>query len=86
MWQQGVDTLAKVFSYNIAEMIRRFQDYLYSPGRFDFGKNLCSNYLQFSSVPGQQLDTRSFTYLLKRIEAFPSTECACERLFVNYVI
>jgi hypothetical protein len=28
MWQQGIDTLAKVFSYNVAEMIRLFQDYL----------------------------------------------------------
>jgi hypothetical protein len=30
-WQQGIDTLAKVFSYNVVEMIMLFQDYSYSP-------------------------------------------------------
>jgi hypothetical protein len=27
MWQQGIDTLAKVFSYDVAEMAKLFQDY-----------------------------------------------------------
>jgi hypothetical protein len=27
MWQQGIDTLTKVFSYSVAEMIMLFQDY-----------------------------------------------------------
>jgi hypothetical protein len=26
MWQQGIDTLARVFSYNVAEMIMFFQN------------------------------------------------------------
>jgi hypothetical protein len=29
----------------------------------------------------QQQDTDSFVDLVKRMEAFPVTECACERLF-----
>jgi hypothetical protein len=32
-------------------------------------------------MAGQQHDTDSFTDLVKRTEAFPATECACERLF-----
>jgi hypothetical protein len=32
-------------------------------------------------MAGQQHDTDSFVDLVKRIEAFPATECACERLF-----
>jgi hypothetical protein len=39
-----------------------------------------SNYSDFISVAGQQLDPRSFTDLLKRIEAFPATEGAYETL------
>jgi regulator of sigma D len=81
MWQQGIDTLAKVFSYNVIEMMMLFQDSLYNPRQCDSMKDQCSNYLQLISVAGQQLDIRSFTDLLKRIEAFPATDCACERLF-----
>jgi hypothetical protein len=75
-----------MFSYNAAEMIMLFHDWLYNPRQFDSVKNRCSNCPQLISVAGQQLDTRSFTDLLKRIEAFPATECACERFFVNYVL
>jgi hypothetical protein len=32
-------------------------------------------------MAGQQHDTDSFVDLVKRIEALPATECACERLF-----
>jgi hypothetical protein len=32
-------------------------------------------------MTGEQHDTDSFVDLVKRIEAFPATECACERLF-----
>jgi hypothetical protein len=32
-------------------------------------------------MAGQQHDTDSFVDLVKRIGAFPATECACERLF-----
>jgi hypothetical protein len=81
MWQQGIDTLAKMFSCNVAEMIMLFQDYLYNLRQFDSVKDLYSNDQQFISVDGQQFDTRSFIDLLKRIEAFPATECACEWLF-----
>jgi hypothetical protein len=80
MWQPGIDPLAKVFSCDEAEMIRPLQDYLYHLRHFDSVKDLYSNYPQFISVAGQQLDTCSFTDLVKRIEAFPATECACERL------
>jgi hypothetical protein len=81
IWLQGIDILAKMFSYDSAEMIRVFQDCFSNPRQFDSVKDLYSNYPHFISVAGQQLDARSFTDLLKRIKAFPATECACERLF-----
>jgi hypothetical protein len=65
----------------VAEMIMLFQDYFYNPRQSDSAKDPLSNYSQFISVPGQQLDICSFTDLVKRIEAFSATECACERLF-----
>jgi hypothetical protein len=86
MWQQSIDTLAKVFSDDVVEMIMLFQDCLYNSRQFDSVTNPYSNYLQFISLAGQQLDTCSFTDLLKRIEEFPATECAGERFFVNYAI
>jgi hypothetical protein len=81
IWQQGIDTLATVFSYDIAEMIRLLYGYLSNMRHLGSVKNLYSNYPQCISVSSQQLDTRSFTDLLKRIEAFPATECTCEMLF-----
>jgi hypothetical protein len=81
MWQQNIGTLVKVFSDDVAEMIRFFQDYLYNSRQFDSAKDLSSNYPQFISVAGQQLDICSFTDLAKRIKAFSVTECVCERLF-----
>jgi hypothetical protein len=80
MWQQGIDTLAKVFAFDVAEMTRLFQDYLCNPRQFDSVKDLYSEYPHFISVADQQLDTCSFPDLLKRIEVFPETECACETL------
>jgi hypothetical protein len=37
--------------------------------------------MQFVPITDQQLEGPSFTYILKRTEAFPTTECACEKLF-----
>jgi hypothetical protein len=82
--QQGIDTLAKVFYSDIAEMIRLFQDNLYNQRQFDSGKDLYSNYPQFISVASQQLDTRSFTDLLKRVKAFSRQNAHAEWFFVNY--
>jgi hypothetical protein len=56
MWQQGIDTLAKVFSYNVAETVMLFQDYFYNPRQFDSVKDLYSSYRCFISVAGLQLD------------------------------
>jgi hypothetical protein len=70
---KGIDTLAKVFSSDVAEMFRLFQDYFNNRCQFDSVKDLYSNYPQFISVAGQQLDTCSFTDLVKRIEALPAT-------------
>jgi hypothetical protein len=61
MWQQGIDTLAKVFSHDAAEMIGLFQNYLDNPRQFDSMKDLHSNCPHFISVAGQQLDICSFT-------------------------
>jgi hypothetical protein len=52
MWQQGINTLAEVSSYNVAEMIILFQDYLYNPRQFDSVKDPYSNDPQFMSVAG----------------------------------
>jgi hypothetical protein len=84
--QQGINTLSKVFFYDVAEMMRLLQDYLYNPRQFDSVKDVYSNCLQFISVAGQQLDTCSFADFVKRIEALPATECACEKFFSNYMI
>jgi hypothetical protein len=81
LWQQGINTFVDVFSYDFAETIRLFQDYLYIRRQLDSVKDLHSNYPQIISVTNQQLDIRSFTDLLKRIEEFPATECESERLF-----
>jgi hypothetical protein len=81
---QGIDTLAKVFSYDVAELIKLFQDYSYNPGQFASMKDLYSNYPQFSSIAGRQLDTRSFADLVKIIEAFPATTCACVKLSCQF--
>jgi hypothetical protein len=51
-------------------MIMLFQDYFYNPRQFDPVKDLYSKYPQFISVAGQELDTCSFTDLVKRIEGF----------------
>jgi hypothetical protein len=82
----GIDTMAKVFSYDVAGIVSLFQNFLYTPYQLDPLQDLYSNYPQFISAAGQQLDNHSFTDLVKRIEAFPAAECACERLFVTHVI
>jgi hypothetical protein len=62
-------------------MINLFQDYLDNPQQFHAVKDLCTNWLRWVSITGQHHDTDSFVDLVKRIEAFPATECACEGLF-----
>jgi hypothetical protein len=83
MWQQSINTLAKVFFYDVAEITRLFQDYLYNPRQFDSMKDLCSNSRQFISFADQQLDIRSFTDPVKRIKAFFATECTREMFFCH---
>jgi hypothetical protein len=62
-------------------MISLFQDYLDNPRQFHSVKDLCTNWPRRVSIASQQHDTDSFVDLVKRIKAFPATECACERLF-----
>jgi hypothetical protein len=81
IWQELIDTLVKVFSDDVAEMTMVFQDYLYNARQFHSVKYPYSDYPQIISVTGQQVDTRSFTDLLKRTGAFPATTWVCEGLF-----
>jgi hypothetical protein len=81
MWEKGVVTLSKAFHYNVAQMISLFQDYLDNPCQFHSVKDKCANWPRPVSIAGQQHDIDSFVDLVKRIKAFPATECACERLF-----
>jgi hypothetical protein len=43
MWKKGVVTLSKTFSYEVAQMISLFQDYLDNPRQFHSVKDLCTN-------------------------------------------
>jgi hypothetical protein len=43
MWQQGIDTLAKVFSYDVGQMIRLFQNDFSNPRQFDSVKDFSPN-------------------------------------------
>jgi hypothetical protein len=81
MWKKGVVTLSKAIYYGLARMIDPFQSYLDNPCQFHSVKDLCTNWPRLVSMAGSQHDTDSFLDLVKRIEAFPATECACERLF-----
>jgi hypothetical protein len=81
MWEKRVVTLSKSFHYDVVQMISLFQDCLNNPCQFHSVKDLCTNWPRRVSIAGQQHDTDSFVDLVKRIEAFPATECACERLF-----
>jgi hypothetical protein len=81
MWKKGVVRLSKAFHYDVAQMISLFQDYLGNPRPFHSVKDLCTNWPRRISIAGQQHGTDSFVNLVKRIEAFSATECACERLF-----
>jgi hypothetical protein len=81
MWKKGVVTLSKAFHYDVAHMIRLFQDYLDNPRQFHSVKDLCTNWPRRVSIAGQQHNINSFVDLVKRIKAFPATECVCERLF-----
>jgi hypothetical protein len=81
IWKRGVVTLSKAFSYEIARITSLFQDYLDNPRQFHSMKDLCTYWPRRVSVGSQQHDTDSFVDLVKRLEAFPATECACERLF-----
>jgi hypothetical protein len=82
MWKKGSVTLSKAFHYDAAaQMISLFQDSLDNPRQFHSVKDLCTDWPRRASIAGQQHDTDSFVDLVKRIGAFPATECACERLF-----
>jgi hypothetical protein len=81
IWNRGVAALAAAFSYSVAHMTDLFQNYLDHPRQFGSLMDLCATYPRSVSIAGQQLDTGPFVDLLKRIEAFPATECACERFF-----
>jgi hypothetical protein len=81
MWKKGVVTLSKAFHYDSAQMICLFQDYLDNPRQFHSVMDLCTNWPRRVSIAGQQHDIDSFIDLVKRIEPFSATECACKRLF-----
>jgi hypothetical protein len=81
MWNHGVAALAGAFSYSVAHMTDLFQSYRDHPRQFRSVMDLWADYPRFISIAGRQLDTGPFVDLMKRIEAFPATECACERLF-----
>jgi hypothetical protein len=81
MWKKGVVTLTKMFYCDVAQMISILQDFLDNPRQFGALKDLCTNWPWLVFIANQQLDTGSFINFMKRIEAFPATECACERLF-----
>jgi hypothetical protein len=81
MWKKDVVTLSKTFSCDAAQMISLVQDYLDNPHQFHSVKDLCTYWPRRVSIAGQQHDPDSFVDLVKRIEAFPATGCACERLF-----
>jgi hypothetical protein len=81
MRKKGSVTLLKAFHHDVAQMISLFQNCLDNPRQFHSVKDLCTNWPRRVSIAGQQHDTDSVVDLVKRIEAFPVTECACERLF-----
>jgi hypothetical protein len=59
MWQQGIDTLAKMSSYDIAKMIRLLQDCVYNPRQCDSMRDLYSNYRNLFPLPATR---RLFIY------------------------
>jgi hypothetical protein len=81
MWKKGVVTLSKAFHYDVAQMISLFQIYLDNPRQFHSVKDLYTNWPWRVSMAGQQHDTDSFVDLVKRMDALPARECACEKLF-----
>jgi hypothetical protein len=80
IWNREVAALAAAFSYSVAHITNLFQNYLDHPRQFGSVMDLCANYPRSVSIAGRQLDAGPFTDLMKRIEAFPATECAYERL------
>jgi hypothetical protein len=81
MWNRGIATLATEFSDDVAQVTNLFQNYQDHPRQFGLMTGFCANYLRSVSIAGRQLNTGPFADLVKRIEALPATECACERLF-----
>jgi hypothetical protein len=81
MWKKGFVTLSKSFHNDAAQMIGLFQDYLDNPRQFHSVKDLYTNRPRRVSIVSQKHRTDSFVDLAKRIEAFPATECVCERPF-----
>jgi hypothetical protein len=81
MWKKGRVTLSQAFYYGVAQMICLFQDHSDNRRQFHSVKDLCTNWPRRVSIARQQHDTDSCIDLVKRIEAFPATECTYERLF-----
>jgi hypothetical protein len=84
MWKKSVVTLLKMSYCDVPQMISLFQNYLDNPRQFHSVKDLCTNWPRRVSIASRQPDTDSFVDLVKRTEAFPATECACERLFCQF--
>jgi hypothetical protein len=81
IWNRGIAALATVFSSDVAQMTHLFQNHPDHPWQFGSVMDLTANYPRYVSIAGQQLDTGPFSDLVKRIEAFPATKCAFEKLF-----
>jgi hypothetical protein len=57
MWKKGIVTLAKVFHYDVAQMISLFQDYLDNPRQFGSMKDLSAQFPRRVSITSQQQET-----------------------------
>jgi hypothetical protein len=73
--------IGTAFCDDVAQMTDLFQNYLDHPRQFGSVMDLCANDPRSISIAHPQLDTGPFVDFVKRIEASPATECACERLF-----
>jgi hypothetical protein len=81
MWNQGLAPLATAFSHRVAQMTNLFWDYVGNSREFGLVKVFHSNCQRYVSVTGRKIGIPPFVDFVKGIEAFPTTECACEKLF-----
>jgi hypothetical protein len=79
MRKQTVDTLARTFSDDVAQIINLFQNELDSPGQFCSMKYSYSNCQRRISVATQRLEICLVVDFVKRRKVFPATECTNER-------